>query len=105
MPFQGQVEYRVQEGMPGTDECRHRLSAQPQFQSAPPARGATPLRLAVPTHDLVFQSAPPARGATPNEVAGGSTGIRFNPRPPRGGRLRAVQPFPTERLSTGPSRT
>ena len=35
-----------------------------QFQSTPPARGATMLRRGMQGADVKFQSTPPARGAT-----------------------------------------
>ena len=56
-----------------------------QFQSTPPAWGATGKLLGYGV-SAMFQSTPPAWGATRalhDEVC---EGIRFNPRPPRGGR-------------------
>ena len=82
-----------------------------QFQSTPPARGATQRCIAVIVQRPEFQSTPPARGATvriaflvfcalisihapreggdyiPLKSSGGQ--FHFNPRPPRGGRLLA----------------
>ena len=84
------------------------LRIPPQFQSTPPARGATSMVMAAYHRPFLFQSTPPARGATvsayfykqvffisihaPRE--GGDEEVarqmysqdHFNPRPPRGGR-------------------
>ena len=57
-----------------------------QFQSTPPARGATVIFLVNPQDYLQFQSTPPARGATPRRWRSCSRRSNFNPRPPRGGR-------------------
>ena len=81
-----------------------------QFQSTPPARGATAVIgyvgdiCAISIHApreggdlpigeafsgvLLFQSTPPARGATLFSVFPFTSLLNFNPRPPRGGRHR-----------------
>ncbi len=59
-----------------------------QFQSTPPARGAT-LPAPCQDHGQPFQSTPPARGATARWVVQQHSAIYFNPRPPRGGRRQA----------------
>ena len=86
-----------------------RPNNRPEFQSTPPARGATLFRFHFCFSYDKFQSTPPARGATPKyriiptntpisihaPREGGDTMIKytayilhhFNPRPPRGGRL------------------
>ena len=93
-----------------------------QFQSTPPARGATlsqPLR-ALPSRHFnprpprggrrccsrcqgwwqQFQSTPPARGATYLIVDDLHQLVHFNPRPPRGGRRSAfVETTPTVYIS------
>ena len=83
--------------------------AEIEFQSTPPARGATEWSENGAFDDGIFQSTPPARGATdktsfsiaytdisihaPREGGDKSKTsakmryINFNPRPPRGGRL------------------
>ena len=60
-----------------------------EFQSAPPARGATHWATYV-VFTNAFQSAPPARGATPRTWAAPTRKHCFNPRPPRGGRHEAA---------------
>ena len=48
----------------GDDRSKKRAAAQRQFQSTPPARGATRHPLAATRGNFLFQSTPPARGAT-----------------------------------------
>ena len=57
-----------------------------EFQSTPPARGATSGWYYVSSW-VSFQSTPPARGATPVLLRSRASSVYFNPRPPRGGRL------------------
>ena len=60
-------------------------SKDAEFQSTPPARGATALStICAPC--CIFQSTPPARGATAAAFAPAMSAANFNPRPPRGGR-------------------
>ena len=59
-----------------------------QFQSTPPARGATACPARSGGWRWQFQSTPPARGATAGASPSPARAGDFNPRPPRGGRLR-----------------
>ena len=64
-----------------------------QFQSTPPARGATLSSPAYKHYLSRFQSTPPARGATRRLVFGCWMMMHdFNPRPPRGGRRWSGRP-------------
>ena len=99
-----------------------------EFQSTPPARGATtvscpaacscchfnprpprggrPQLAAVKPGGQSFQSTPPARGATGSMPIVISATSDFNPRPPRGGRLQVLETAPVGTVfqSTPPAR-
>ena len=66
------------------------------FQSTPPARGATPPRIAT-GRQYGFQSTPPARGGDCAAWRRSPASSDFNPRPPRGGRLRVPAAVPGRR--------
>ena len=62
------------------------------FQSTPPARGATACPRRPWPAACSFQSTPPARGATRRWTVPKQRPLDFNPRPPRGGRLSNYSP-------------
>ena len=81
------------------------------FQSTPPVRGATALRV-VRRAFCVFQSTPPVRGATRSSRGCRDSSKRFNPRPPCGerrlpcgdGALVAVVSIHAPRAGSDPSK-
>ena len=61
-----------------------------QFQSTPPARGATgPLPLPHMLHRISIHA--PREGGDVHDGPGGRMGQHFNPRPPRGGRRQELR--------------
>ena len=73
----------------GGDSCTAWHDLPPfEFQSTPPARGATTILTTKCQQKFKFQSTPPARGATSSLSIVTSHYMYFNPRPPRGGRRR-----------------
>ena len=77
-----------------------------EFQSTPPARGATYVIRRKVVNCAEFQSTPPARGATCRQTAVRYAENHFNPRPPRGGRRLSARFWPTIETfqSTPPAR-
>ena len=70
----------------GGDVCNGRCDSGSRHFNPRPLRGGRPLRAAYFIYYLEFQSTPPARGATfPRQHTNQRTG-HFNPRPLRGGR-------------------
>ena len=70
---------------------------KPYFNPRPP-RGGRRRQPRFVRFDEQFQSTPPARGATGFPCSASFSNGYFNPRPPRGGRLQATVQFPGDRV-------
>ena len=71
----------------GGDDALLRGAPVPRYFNPRPPRGGRPLFDHQLFGTLEFQSTPPARGATPSGAHRLCVPHHFNPRPPRGGRL------------------